>query len=218
MHGVPNGVKLEPRFYTEIMRLYELCKAGKFDWRTTPTTIGWLIKEQVKARGEQLSTAIVALGRVDEDEDEEPWGFEEMAAEGVVEPTQAYLATTAVHSPSAYPSTEEASEWMSEVYNERVLGGYSAMNPFGVEARRVQLGVRNSAEAAENARLDAVYEAQLAVDDARRVAESAEDALYYTPERCAAVEAERTAEWQAKAEAVAAACEAEAAAARECSG
>ena len=64
--GVPDGVKLTADFLEEITRLHVLCKAGKFDWKTTQTTLRWLIREQAAAR-EQTVTA--AYGGVEEAED-----------------------------------------------------------------------------------------------------------------------------------------------------
>ena len=134
------------------MRLHELHKLGKFDWRHTPTTLRWLVKEQAAARDH---TVTAAYGGVEEDGLD---GHAGMVAEGLVD-TVTELVPVAAAECSAFrastcPSSEGVSTWepmlsqgeaLSDVFHARAVmsaddyergGRYS--RPFGAAARFVE--------------------------------------------------------------------------------
>ena len=61
--GVPKGVKMAAELVTEINRLHDLNEQGKFDWRSTPTSLRWLNAIRASPAAAQLGevTALPAL-------------------------------------------------------------------------------------------------------------------------------------------------------------
>ena len=150
--GVPQGVRLDSELIAEITRLHALYKAGTFDWRSTPTTLRWLLKAQMAARNG--STVSAAYGEACND-----WsldGHEEMIAGGVVASALVCEPTTPcpVFRASTFPSAEGMGTWepmlvrdegLSDVYHSRSaprVDAYEAggrfSQPFGVAARYVE--------------------------------------------------------------------------------
>ena len=136
----------------EITRLHELYKLGKFDWRSTPTTLRWLIKEQAAAREH---TVTAAYGGVEEDGLD---GHAGMVADGLVdvatELVPAAAAECTAFRASACSPSEGVSAWepmlsngeaLSDVFQTRAAmsanvyerGGHFSQ-PFGAAARFVE--------------------------------------------------------------------------------
>jgi hypothetical protein len=155
-HGLPEGIKLSPEFATEVSRLHVLCKAGTFDWRTTQTSLRWLIRAQ-QAHREQPAVAAYAGGVESSGDDTlaEIYAYE---AEGL---------DTAAHAPaavsggggfaaSAYRCSEGASTYLdihseegkpSHVFASRQVdsasysSGGAFARPFSTEVRLADVAV-----------------------------------------------------------------------------
>ena len=68
--GVPPSAKITVELSTEMTRLHKIFLAGKFDWRTTPTTLRWLNAKRGTPLGSQVAGSSAEVGVVDDLEEE----------------------------------------------------------------------------------------------------------------------------------------------------
>ena len=107
--GVPEGVKLTADFSAEINRLHSLHVKGQFSWKTTQTTLRWLIRAQAAARDQ---TATAAVGEVSyADDDDYGNGHFEGA---IVEPTPATAILGGAYT-ALTTASEDGNSWDNSV-------------------------------------------------------------------------------------------------------